>query len=845
MAIKSTPPPKQKKSNKRKKEHDVPYHRRPEGMELEKWQIALRRQFVKDNDFSIEKISPETVYADYLVWNPATHNTYKVALRSPKHLGNNFCNCYDFRVSRLGTCKHIESVFRLITKKRLKKHLKTQEERSYSSVYLDYRKGKQVMLRIGSELAEAFAALSMDYFDNHFYLTENGLAQFEVFLKKARVLSPEFRCYDDALKHILEQRDHQRRIRKVEKMSEQQRKDWLKGLVKADMFPYQEEGVLFSFQHGRVIVGDEMGLGKTLQAIATVELLRREAGISKVLILVPTSLKYQWKTEIAKFTGQEAIVVEGLATIRQREHREGEATYKIASYHSALFDSAAMQDAGYDLIILDEAQRIKNWRTKIAQSVRRIHTRHVLVLTGTPIENNLEELYGLVQFVDPFALGPRHLFFPRYQTTDDNGRVIGYENLNEIRHVLANRLVRRTKKQVLPQLPIRSDKNLIVPMTGEQRRMHREFADEVAKLVIKWQRMKFLDEQDRQRLLKNLNMMRMVCDSTYIIDQSTNYQTKVDELRNILSEILEIEGEKVVVFSQWARMNDLVAKELEAMGVGFRYLHGNVPSKKRGALYTEFNEDPEVRVFLSTDAGGVGLNLQAAAWLVNLDIPWNPGTLEQRIGRIFRLGQEKPVNIINLVAQESIEHNLLGVIQFKKSMAAGVLDDGDDTIFMGDSKFKQFMASVETITRDTVSSMASVSPDELEAPAPATKRSDDDFLPDTAAAPEPERGTIAPSPEIATDLDTPDEMQEQQPAQNRGTQHDGHSPEVLVQNGLQFFTQLAKTLSDPQATEKLVKSIVHKDEKTGQTYVKLPVENEQAVAGLFNLLGGLLKAMNK
>ena len=230
---------------------------------------------------------------------------------------------------------------------------------------------------------------------------------------------------------------------------------------------------------------------------------------------------------------------------------------------------------------------------------------------------------------------------------------------------------------------------------------------------------------------------------------------------------------------------------------------------------------------------------------INLYIPWNPGTLEQRIGRIYRLGQEKPVNIINLVAQESIEHNLLGVIQFKKSMAAGVLDDGEDTIFMGDSKFKQFMASVETITRDTVNSMASVSPDEIETPVTAvpTERSDDDFMPDTAAAPEAERSTKAPSPESATDLDTPDEQTEAQPAQNRVAQNSGNSAEALVQNGLQFFTKLAQTLSDPQATEKLVKSIVHKDEKTGQTYVKLPVENEQAVEGLFNMLGGLLKAM--
>lgn len=839
-----------KKEVKKKKKKEVPYHRRPEGMAMEKWQIALRKQFVHDNDFSIEKVSSEIVYADYLVSNPASRNTYKVALRSPDHRGHNFCNCYDFRVSRLGTCKHVEAIFRLIAKKRLRKQLKIQVDRAYSSVYLDYRVGKRVMLRIGTEEMDAFADLSLDYFDDNFCLTEEGFARFEVFLQKARSLNADFRCYDDALEYILEQREHQRRLQKVEKMNAKQRKTWLSGLVKAEMFPYQEQGVLFAYQHGRAIIGDEMGLGKTVQAIAATELLRREMGISKVLILAPTSLKYQWKTELEKFAGQEAKVIDGSAIVRQREHREGEAVYKIASYHSALFDSSAMEDAGYDLIILDEAQRIKNWRTKIAQSVRRIPSRFVFVLTGTPIENNLEELYGLVQFVDPFALGPRHVFFPRYQTADDNGRVIGYENLGEIRQLLAQRLVRRTKKEVLKQLPKRTDKNLIVPMTQPQREMHREFADQVAKLVIKWQRMKFLDEHDRQKLLKNLNLMRMVCDSTYIVDQSTNYQTKVDELRNILSEILEIEGEKVVVFSQWARMNDLVAKELDDMGVSYRYLHGQIPGKNRGLLYTEFNENPEVRVFLSTDAGGVGLNLQSAAWLINLDIPWNPGVLEQRIGRIHRLGQEKPVSIINLVAQESIEHNLLGVIQFKKSLSAGVLDDGEDTIFMGDSKFKQFMASVEVITRDTVSGMASVEPDEIEKPeAPSAQPDHDaDDLAPNAAAPAPVPIRAPKIDDIPEDQDTADEIplpaEAIPPSLKLRRVKAKESPEALVQNGLQFFSQLARTLSDPKATEHLVKSIVQKDEKTGQTFVKLPVENEQAVEGMLKLLGGLFKAMN-
>lgn len=831
------------KKSKKKAPKEVPYHKQPEGMSLEHWQAALRRQFAADNPFLVEKISPERVYADYEVSNPASGNTYKVALRSAKP-GANFCSCFDFKINGLGTCKHIETVFQYIAHKRLKRQLKMEETRAYSSVYVDYQHQRAICLRVGTDAETEMIDLAIDYFDDHLHLTEEGLAQFDSFLQNARTISPDFRCYDDALERVLELREHQRRSRKIQHLSKPERKKFLDGLLQLPLFPYQEEGVLFAYQNGRAVIGDEMGLGKTAQAVALAELMRREHHIEKVLILAPTSLKYQWKTEIEKFTGrEEAAVVEGNALARKAQYQKNGWFYQIAGYHTALYDWAEMNAADFDLIILDEAQRIKNWRTKIAQSVRRIHTRYSVVLTGTPIENNLEELYGLVQFVDPFVLGARHHFFKRYQIMSENGRIIGYQNLHEIRQTLANRLIRRTKKEVLTQLPKRSDKNLVIPMTQEQNAMHREYADQVAKLVAKWQRWGFLDEQDRNNLLKFLNLMRMVCDSTYIVDTQTNYQTKIDELRNILSDILEIEGEKVVVFSQWARMTGLVATALNEMGISFRHLHGDVPGKDRGALYDDFNRDPEVRVFLSTDAGGVGLNLQRAAWLVNLDIPWNPGVLEQRIGRIYRYGQEKPVNIINLVAQGTIEHNLLGVLQFKKSMAAGVLDAGDDCIFLGDDKFRKFMESVEMITRDSIVPVGA----EEEAPA-------DELVeqPDESAKPEP---LFVPEEEETPFLDEISQQSEQEsPNQQRHSSGASQSnnlagknrePQTLVQDGIRFFTQLANTLSDRDATARLVAQIVEKDEKTGQTYVKLPVESEAVVKDVFQVLGNLFQSMNQ
>jgi len=185
-------------------------------------------------------------------------------------------------------------------------------------------------------------------------------------------------------------------------------------------------------------------------------------------------------------------------------------------------------------------------------------------------------------------------------------------------------------------------------MTQEQMDIHNELGDNVAKLVNKWRRYGFLNETDRKRLILSLSQMRMVCDSSYILDQKTRHDTKIDEVMNILDEFFENSEEKVVIFSQWERMTRLVAQELDNRGVKFENLNGGVESSKRKDLLENFRNEPKSRVFLSTDAGGVGLNLQSASLLINLDIPWNPAVLEQRIARIYRLGQERNVSIINL-----------------------------------------------------------------------------------------------------------------------------------------------------------------------------------------------------
>jgi SNF2 family DNA or RNA helicase len=304
-----------------------------------------------------------------------------------------------------------------------------------------------------------------------------------------------------------------------------------------------------------------------------------------------------------------------------------------------------------ELVIVDEAQRVKNWNTIAARALKRINSSYAIVLTGTPLENKLEELISIVQFVDQHRLGPIWKLLHEHQVKDEAGRVTGYTALEKIGQTLAPVMIRRRKSEVLRQLPSRTDQNLLVPMTEPQMDYHRQNADEVAKIVQRWRKTRFLSDKDQRRLMIALQNMRMSCNSTYLLDQETDHGVKADELAPLFDDLFADPEAKAVVFSQWMRTHDIVIRRLEARGLGYVSFHGGVPSEKRPALVERFRDDPACRVFLSTDAGSTGLNLQHASTVVNMDLPWNPAILEQRIARIHRMGQIRPVRVINFVAK--------------------------------------------------------------------------------------------------------------------------------------------------------------------------------------------------
>ncbi|MCC6462858.1 MAG: DEAD/DEAH box helicase [Saprospiraceae bacterium] len=853
MAKTATPASKAvSKKAKPKKTARVSYHRRPQDMQLDLWQLGLRKQFGEENTFHITNAGTQAVCSEFIVWNPATANSYHVGIRRalPKkglppentltQVGN-FCSCQDFKTNRLGLCKHISAVLQQVQSRwGAKKALSAGFRPPLSGIYADYRQAPRVRLYIGPEQEKKLTQWAKKWFDADGFLHPDSLPSFETLLEEARSLQAGFTCSDDAFELVVAARERLRRQALLQTRLPKGATDrYFDKLLRVPLFPYQKRGAWFAANAGRCLLADEMGLGKTIQAIAGAELLRRELGIQKVLVVCPTSLKYQWKTEIEKFAGTAVHVVEGPQNKRLQQYEQQEAFFFIASYNTVTNDAAYLQVLGAELLVIDEAQRIKNFRTKVSIELKKIKTPYCFVLTGTPLENKLEDLYAVTQFVDQYKLPPLYRFLDRYQILGDNGQVRGYKNLKEIGENLSDCLLRRQKKEVLQDLPKRLDKVLFVPMTREQKDIHRDLADAVARLVAKWRRFHFLNEADRRRLILCLSQMRMVADSTFVLDQQTRFDTKIDELMCIFEEALADPEQKIVIFSQWERMTRLVARELEARDTGFAYLHGGIPSADRADLLRRFRDEPGCRVFLSTDAGGVGLNLQSASLLINLDIPWNPAVLEQRIGRIHRMGQANNVTVINMVSTESIEHRMLGVLEFKASMAQGVLDpDGDDTIFMSESKFKKFMENVETLTGEGWQGAVPAP----ESPDPA--ESDDFELPPAPSAAEP---APASAPEtFAGD----DDVRNTTPKPNRVSEPQSQAPlpatpQALIQSGVSFFSGLAQTLSSPEKTQELVQSLVATDEQTGQTYLKIPVENAAVVENAVKLLGGLLAGLGR
>jgi superfamily II DNA or RNA helicase len=728
------------------------------------WQTALRRQFGPEQHFGLENLGTDSVFSEFRVHNPATGGRYRVVIRG-QSLGENTCTCPDFATNDLGTCKHVEfTLARLASRRGGKAALRRGYQPEASEIWLDYAGQRRVRLRLGSSCPPALRQAAERVFDAPGgTLAPAHFEHLEGLLTQAEGSGHPLSCREEVWRFVAQDRDARRRAAALaEAYPKGARDKGLKKLLAVPLYAYQLEGALFAARAGRALIGDEMGLGKTIQAVATAELLARHVGVQRVLVVCPTSLKHQWQSEFARFSRRPAQVIQGLRPVRQVQYRE-DSFCKIIHYETLARDADLIAQWQPDLVIADEAQRIKNWNTVAARALKRIDSPYAVVLTGTPLENRLEELISIIQFVDQHRLGPTWRLLDEHQLRDEAGRVIGYQALDRIGQTLAPVMLRRRKAEVLTQLPGRVDQRRFVPLTPQQRVHHDENGAIVTRIVSRWRKTGYLSDGDQRRLQCALQAMRMACNSTWLLDHETDFGTKIDELFAVLDEVLSDPQAKVVVFSQWLGTHELICRRL-GTGEGQRawghvLFNGNVPGEQRGALVERFHTDPACRLFLSTDAGGVGLNLQhAAATVVNMDLPWNPAVLEQRIGRVHRMGQSRGVQVVNLVAQGSIEEGMLSVLAFKQSLAGGVLDGGASEVFLQGTRLSRFMETVEEVAgamrEGAAEDDASTAEDAPSSPAARPASSDEAdvpaHLPVRAAPP---RGPVPPEQTVAAPAD--------------------------------------------------------------------------------------------
>ena len=641
---------------------------------LERRALAEREQRAREEKMDVSRVAGGVgPWCDYLVKSALSGKTYRVALRGMAR-GESFCACPDFRKNTLGTCKHLLRVIAWAKKKHTAAEMARAWVPEQPAIHIRYDGQPRLALEVPPKLAPQIARLAAPW-RGRCATTDDETAELFALVQKLDAAGESVLVFPDAEERIGHALHRRRMAGVVADIRKNPASHPLRTtLLKAELLPYQLDGIAFAAGAGRAVLADEMGLGKTIQGVGVAELLAHNAGISRVLIVCPASLKSQWAAEIGRFCGRSVQLVAGRLAEREAQYASP-AFFTVCNYEQVLRDFLPIERAAWDLIILDEGQRIKNWEAQTARIIKSLRSRFALVLTGTPIENRLDDLFSIVEFIDDQRLGPAFRFLHRHRTASETGKVLGYKNLAALRARIAPVLLRRTRVSVALDLPPRTKEIIRIAPTDEQLRMHNAHLQVAASITSK----KFITEMDLMRLRRALAAARMAADSTFLVDKAApGFSSKLERLAELLAALIAEPERKIIIFSEWTTMLNLIEPLLKHLRAGFVRLDGSVPQAKRKQIVAEFQREAKCRVFLTTNAGSTGLNLQAADTVINVDLPWNPAMLDQRIARAHRMGQRRKVHVYLLITERTIEEGLLATLGAKHELANAVLDPDSD-----------------------------------------------------------------------------------------------------------------------------------------------------------------------
>lgn len=441
----------------------------------------------------------------------------------------------------------------------------------------------------------------------------------------------------------------------------------------ATLREYQKQGLnwlnfLDEFNFGACLA-DDMGLGKTIQIIAFILSQREKVRHNTNLIVVPASLIFNWRQEIAKFAPS-ITVLTIYGTDRIKNHRDfGQYEVVLTSYGTLLTDVRFLKEYRFNYIFLDESQTIKNPDSQRYKAVRLLQSRNKVVLTGTPIENNTFDLYGQLSFACPGLLGSKQYFREIYSTPIDQFK--DRRAAKELQKRINPFLLRRTKEQVAKELPDKTEMVIYCEMEADQRKVYDGYEKEIRDYLTNQTDAEVAS--NTMNVLKGITKLRQICNSPALLSEDEFYGSSSAKMEVLLEQIENKSGQhKILVFSQFVGMLDLIKKELQHKGIAFAYLSGQ--TKNRESVVASFQENPDIRVFLiSLKAGGVGLNLTQADYVYLVDPWWNPAVENQAIDRTYRIGQQKNVIAVRLICPDTIEEKIMKLQASKKDLVRDLI----------------------------------------------------------------------------------------------------------------------------------------------------------------------------
>lgn len=474
--------------------------------------------------------------------------------------------------------------------------------------------------------------------------------------------------------------------------------------IKLPLFNYQKHGVLFSITNNDgILIADEMGLGKSVQSLGVMLYGKYNFGWKKCLIVVPASLKYNWKLEIEKFTDESYVIIDGTAQKRLEQWKQ-DVYFYVVNYELITEDLfggrnvnvkldddiltaqkkvkqinkqkqreailAPIREMIFDCITIDEAHNIKSHKSKRSKNVKQLKAKVRIGLTGTPLDGKLEELHSVMQFIKPGLFEPKSRFMMKHAECDFFGKVLQYKNLDVIKDKLKPFYIRRLKKEVLKDLPDKIYENKYIELTKEERKIY----DEIAKA-------KHEITEDAEAMVKVMRC-KQFCNHSDLIDISCKKHSKLEMFLEIMDEICLLNCNKVVIFSQYKKMINILEKEIQKMGLKNLRIDGDTPKQDRADYQKIFNEDNSIDCILGTEAMSTGLNLTGATYVINYDDNWAPAIMRQREDRLHRVGQKNSVTVINFIVKDTIEERIRSVIYEKEVLSTEILGDDIDELVL-------------------------------------------------------------------------------------------------------------------------------------------------------------------